>query len=82
MKKQIKLKMIEFIKNHIKDELENTNILDEYIDNDDIYKFIWSKDFGDEFLEEFIENNKTDLINDRLQEIYNEIDQSDLYNPF
>lgn len=49
---------------------------------EDIDEFMWTKDFGEELVEEFLEENKAEFIGEYLEEIYSGIGTEDLKAPF
>lgn len=75
-KAQIKAMMIQKIQETF-DSLRCENIED-MITEDDVYEYMWKHDFGQFLAEEKFNENREDLIEEYLDEIYDEIDVDDL----
>lgn len=77
---EIKLEMLKHINDALEAEFKESKIL-EAIDKDTIYDYLWTKDFGMQLIEEYIEEYKNEIIEAYLDEIFDEIETSDLTHP-
>lgn len=75
-KAEIKTMMIEKIQETF-DSLKCENIED-MITEEDVYEYMWNHDFGQLLAEEKFNENREYLIEEYLDEIYDEIDVDDL----
>lgn len=76
-KQQIKEMMIDIINETLQNR--GSEVLEE-INEEKVREFMWSKDFGEEIANDYIEYY--DIVNDYLEEIYEEITIDDLSSPF
>lgn len=76
----IKEKMIEMMSANI--EAAITELVMDEIDDEAIYEFLWSKDYGQSIAEDYVLTNKEELIEQVLEEIYEDIDMEDFDAPW
>ena len=73
--------MLESVQATLESKLEDLDVLED-INEDDVDEYIWSMDYGNCLVEDYIEENIDDLKNEILKSIWDEIDSSDLESPF
>lgn len=78
---EIKDWMVAMINDSVDSILEDIDIIGE-IDTEEIYDFLWKKDFGKEIIEEAVEAEKDSFIEDYLENVYEEIKSFDIKLPF
>lgn len=77
-KSEIRARMVKAINDSFEDYLENELDYESLIDEDVLHDFLWEKDFGREIYQDFIYDNATEIAKEFLEDIYNEIDETDL----
>lgn len=76
-KQQIKETMIKIINETLQNRA--IEVLDD-IDEETVREFMWEHDFGESIADDYID--RYDIVNDYLEEIYDEIKIDDLNAPF
>lgn len=80
-RQEIKNKMIRRINAEIEAEINSIDI-GELVDDSTITDFLCDHDFGMEIAYAYIENHTEEILYGYLQEIYDEIDETDLEAPW
>lgn len=81
-REQIKNKMIQHINNTIQEMIEDEECILEALTTTDICECIYNHNFGRDLAKDYIEENINDIAASYLEEIFTEIDTSDLFYPW
>ena len=73
--------MLKAIQDHLEARIDEMEV-ETLVDGDMIYDFMWEHDFGAEIINNYIEENSNEIAQGILEEIYEEIDSSDLECPW